>query len=297
MESIQSRLVKLLLRLIRKNKLWKKSGGKLEKGIKRRRRLSFEPPRQIRNHLSIKKTEAHGHVYYEMKPLQFETEMQILYTHGGGYVNRITKHHWLFLSRLVNELECTITVPLYPLAPEHTYKDTYKFIYPLYQQIAGKVKNPSNLVLMGDSAGGGIALALARLINEKQDPKPARIILISPWLDLHLTNPEIKAIEKKDPFLVRDGVVEAGKMYAGDTERSHYLLSPALGKLSDLGEMTIVMGTHDILAPDARKLVKKAKEQGVTIDYYEAAKMVHVFPFFTFPEARTAFRYIAEKLK
>ncbi|GGF26825.1 esterase [Halobacillus andaensis] len=296
MESIRSKQFKIILKLAGKKIFWRKSGEMLKEGIATRRLLNHEPPQKLRDNFSIKKVEMNGHYYYEMKPLKPENDLHIFYTHGGGYVHKITRQHWKFLGRLADKLRCTITIPLYPLAPEHTYQQTFDFVYALYEQVVNKVEDPSNLVFMGDSAGGGLALALAQLLHEKQAPQPGKIILISPWLDLHLSNPEVEAIEKYDPFLTRTGVIEAGKMYAGDADRSLYLLSPINGDVTGLGEISIFMGSHDILAPDARKFVKKAKEQGKEIDYHEAQHMIHVYPIFNFPEARAALQQIISKI-
>src|SRR5699024_7178341 len=198
------------------------------------------------------------------------------YIHGGAYVYRISRLHWNFLSRLVNELHCTIIVPLYPLAPEHTYQHTLSFIYEFYRQQVKTVERGANMVLMGDSAGGGLALALAQLLKEKQHKQPEQIILISPWLDVSLSNPEVTPIEKQDPFLVRDGLIEAGKMYAGHTDTQHPKVSPLYGDLNGLGKITLFMGTHDILVADARKFVKRVKQQGGSSDYIEAPNRVHI---------------------
>src|SRR5699024_4751601 len=205
--------------------------------------------------------------------------------------------HWFFLSKLVHALNCTIIVPLYPLAPEHTYEDTLHFVYDLYMQKTDTMKNFEDIILMGDSAGGGLALVLAQLLKVKQLPQPEQIILISPWLDLSLSNPEIAPIEKKDPFLLRAGLIEAGKMYAGKTDTKDPKVSPLYGELNGLAAITMLMGSHDILAADARKLVEIAKQQGISIDYIEAANMVHIYPIYNFPESRIALEQIVERIE
>lgn len=160
---------------------------------------------------------------------------------------------------------------------------------PCVRQQASTLKKSSDMVLMGDSAGDELALALAQLLNERKIQQPGNIILISPWLDLSLANSEIQAIEKHDPFLGRSGAVEVGKMYAGNTDPLHYLLSPLYGELNRLAEITLFMGTYDILVADARKFVKIASEQGIDVSYFEVPKMIHVYPIFNFPEAKIAF--------
>jgi len=293
-ESLKSRGFKLLLKLTRSRKFWEKSGEDLIKAIEIRRRLSDEPPKKLLNKISIKKGELNGNVYYELQPKQKKEGKTIFYVHGGAYVYRISRLHWNFLSKLVDELNCTIIVPLYPLAPEHTHQHARSFVYTLYMQQLNKMKDPENIILMGDSAGGGLALVLAQSLKEKQLAQPKQIILIAPWLDVSLTNPAIAPIEKHDPFLVRNGLIEAGKMYAGSTDTKDPKVSPLYGNLTGLAPITMFMGSHDILAADARKFVSIAKEQGVPVHYVEAPKMVHIYPIYNFPESRLALRQIVE---
>lgn len=297
LESLQSKWFKILLRLVGRKRFWEMTGEELKKGIAKRRLLNHEPPKELQQRLNIEKKELNGHFYYEIHPLEKTSKKHIFYLHGGAYVHKITKYHWDFLGRLANELKCTITVPLYPLAPEHTYKQTFDFVNPLYMKQIGTIDNPNDVVLMGDSAGGGLALALAQLLSEKQIQQPGNIILISPWLDLSLENPEIDSIDKYDPFLSKSGAIEAGKMYAGETDRKHFLLSPMYGELNGLGDITLFMGTHDILVADARRFVKIAKEQGKVINYFEGPQMIHVYPIFTFPESKSALEQIVNKIK
>jgi len=296
-ESLKSRGFKLLLKLSRSKQFWEKSGDDLIKAIDKRRMLSDEPPKKLLQKIKIKKGEINGNYYYELQPNQETDNTSIFYLHGGAYVYRISRLHWNFLGKLVDEANCTIILPLYPLAPEHNYKHTLSFIYALYMQQINTMKNPEDMILMGDSAGGGLALVLAQLLKEKQITQPEQLILISPWLDLSLTNPEIASIEKHDPFLVSSGLRQAGKMYAGLADLKHPEVSPLYGELNGLSPITMFMGTHDILAADARKLVAIAKKQGIPIHYIEAPKMIHIYPIYNFPESRIALSQIVKKIK
>lgn len=291
LQSIQSKVFKILLKLVRRKKFWYKTGDALRKGIAKRRKKDYTPPTSLVESMQITLHEENGFSYYMINETVATDSTHILYVHGGGYIHRITKYHWHFLGRLAKELQCTITVPIYPLAPEYTYKDTFAFVVPLYENILTKSR-AENTVIMGDSAGGGLALSLIQLLKKKDVPLPMQTILISPWLDLTLENNLIDKIDPVDPFLAKIGAIEAGQMYAGGTDRHHYLLSPLYGDLTGLGRVAIFMGTHDILVADARKLVQKMETEGSPIMYYEYLNMVHVFPLFTFPEAKKAFKQI-----
>ncbi|RYG72964.1 alpha/beta hydrolase [Lentibacillus lipolyticus] len=296
-ESVKSKGFKWLLKLTRSRKFWEKSGEDLRKAIEIRRMLSDEPPKKLLKRINIKKGDINGKVYYELQPKQETDNKTIFYVHGGAYVYRISKLHWNFLGKLVDELHCTIIVPLYPLAPEHTHQHTLAFMYTLYRQLMNTMKHPETIILMGDSAGGGLALLLAQLLKEKQLEQPGQMILISPWLDVSLTNPDIAPIEKHDPFLVKTGLKEAGKMFAGTTDTKHPKVSPLYGELNGLAPITMFMGSHDILAADARKFVAIAEEQGVPVHYVEAPKMIHIYPIYNFPESRVALEQMVEKIK
>ncbi|GAA0564655.1 hypothetical protein GCM10009415_53950 [Chitinophaga japonensis] len=166
----------------------------------------------------------------------------------------------------------------------------------LYEQLT-QIVPPANLTLMGDSAGGGFALALAQKLWHEGLPQPGRIILLSPWLDITLSNPGIKEINKIDPFLGIAGLQEAGRIYAGEMDPSGYLLSPINGILEGLGKISVFTGSRDILVADARKLRQLAASKGIEIDYYEYKEMFHAWMLLNFPESQKAKQQIIDLLQ
>lgn len=297
MESFQSEFVKVLLRLVRLNKMWKVTGEELRKKIEKKQLSdNHEPPKPIQKRFNIRKKEMNGHCYYVVKPLNDIGNKHILYLHGGGYVYTIMSLHWEFLSRLADSLNCTITVPIYPLAPKYNYQDVFEMILPIYQQIILEVE-PENVVLMGDSAGGGIGLALAQLLKEKGLSQPGNIILISPALDLSFNNPEIEAVKKYDPISAVPALLDIGKWYGKDTNLQNYLVSPIYGSFDGLGKISLFTGTHDITNPDARKFKAMADVKGIHINYFEYPFMLHVWPLFSFPESKKATEQILQIIK
>lgn len=227
-----------------------------------------------------------------------KTSTIILYFHGGSYMGEITQEHWNFLEKVINNTGATVILPDYPLTPKYNYKDVFNMVEPLYNEIVSKI-NLDNFMVMGDSAGGGLALALEEKIvadtnalstqedseEIKQDEMgviydyklPAKTILISPWLDVRLENPEINEVQKYDKQLNKDTLKLAGIAYAGSDGINSYLVNPIDGDLSKLKNITIFTGTYDILNPDVHVLEQRAKEQGITIKVKEYEGASHIW--------------------
>ena len=201
----------------------------------------------------------------------------ILYFHGGAYVAEATTLHWDFLEKLANDTKSTIVMPDYPLTPKYTYKDVFNMVEPLYKEIISKV-DVKNLVMMGDSAGGGITLALAEKISQNNIQLPSKTILISPWLNVTLTNEKIKEVQKNDKDLNKEKLLIAGISYARDEEGTKsYLVNPINGPLSKLKNVIIYTGTYDILNPDTHLLQEKAKKEGIAIQIKEYEQAPHIW--------------------
>lgn len=200
----------------------------------------------------------------------------ILYFHGGAYVAEATTLHWDFLEKLANDTKSTIVMPDYPLTPKYTYKDVFNMVEPLYKEIISKV-DVKNLVMMGDSAGG-ITLALAEKISQNNIQLPSKTILISPWLDVTLTNEKIKEVQKNDKDLNKEKLLIAGISYARDEEgMKSYLVNPINGPLSKLKNVIIYTGTYDILNLDTHLLQEKAKKEGIDIQIKEYEQAPHIW--------------------
>lgn len=289
MPSIESKLFYQLLRFINKKKFLEMQFAF--------RRFDFysckEPPKEIYKSCNVEKSHASGRNVFTLSPKNGVSSTHILYLHGGAYVQNFMKQHWRFLAMLVKETNCTVTAPDYPLAPEYSYKDAFEMLMPLYGEIVNRV-TPDALMLMGDSAGGGLALALAQTIKREQWRQPDQLILLSPWLDITLNNPAIEEVDRLDPFLSVKGLRQAGLAYARDADPNCFLLSPINGTLEQVGKISIFIGSHDLLVADARKLKSMADKRNVPVNYREYPGMVHVWMFLSFPEARLAQKEICD---
>lgn len=295
MRSIQSWIVeRILKRLSNKNNF---TNEKLYAKFLKKRQIENEKPYVLPAYLpgrfDIKKQKFDGMDYYTLHQKNNTSKKSILYLHGGGYIEQPSIYHWNFLRKIAKETNAKIYVPIYPKAPNHQYKESFDKVLPIYEWIL-ETSDKENIILMGDSAGGGFALALAQLLLERGLPQPRHIILLSPWLDITMKNPGAYALEHKDPMLGIYGLIQMGKAYAGDTDPNTYLLSPINGRMNGLGEMTLFVGTHEIFLPDVRRFRDMAAAEGVKINYFEYPKMNHIFVLYPIPEGRKAVKEIAD---
>ena len=207
-----------------------------------------------------------------------KSNIKILYFHGGSYMAEATKQHWEFIENLVNDTGATVILPDYPLTPKYNYKDVFNMVIPLYKEIQQKINVNNELILMGDSAGGGLALALLESLTQEENiVMPRKTILISPWLDVRLNNSEIEKSQEKDKKLNKEALKLSGIAYAGEDGINSYLVNPIDGDLSKLTNLTIFTGTNDILNPDVHVLQEKAKQMDVRIDVKEYENATHIW--------------------
>lgn len=205
-----------------------------------------------------------------------KTKYTILYIHGGSYVAEVTKNHWEFIKQIAIDTNATIIVPDYPLTPKYTYKEVFEMMDPFYKDIVEKV-DLKHFLIMGDSSGGGMALALEEKLSQEGISMPAKTILISPWLDVRLTNPSIDKVQKVDKELNKETLKLAGLAYAGEEGINNYLVNPIDGDISKLKNITIFTGTNDILNPDVHVLKEKAEEVGIQINIKEYKQAGHIW--------------------
>jgi acetyl esterase/lipase len=291
--SIQSKLFNIFLRLINKKKFLDKQLA----GNKFYRFTRSTPTSIVFQNCFVYRFQINGRNVFNLQSKnKTGCNNHILYLHGGAYVQGFNKYHWQFLAWLVKATGCVIIAPDYPLAPEHTHKEAFEMVTTLYKHLLLTV-NPDNLILMGDSSGGGFALALAQKLRNEQSVPPSQIILLSPWLDITLANPEISKIANNDPFLEAESLRKAGNLYAGNVAADHHLLSPIYGSLQGLGRISLFIGSNEILIADARKLKSIAEESGIEINYHEYTGMVHAWMFLNLPESKQAREQIVDIVK
>lgn len=234
--------------------------------------IETKEPEEIKQRCNLNTENYQGRKVFIITPKEeTKNNLTILYFHGGSYVAEASKEHWDFLERLVVDTKATVILPDYPLTPKYNYKDVFAMVEPFYKEVVNKVDS-KNLILMGDSAGGGLGLALLEKVSQEEIAMPRKTILISPWLDIRLNNPKIQEVQKQDKELSKENLKLAGISYAGEDGINSYLVNPIDGDLSKLQNVTIFTGTSDILNPDVTVLKEKAEKVKVEIEIKEYEK-------------------------
>lgn len=255
----------------------------------------IEPPRSIRKRVDVTLEERDGWPVYTLRPRVgparggaiSDVGPKALYLHGGTYVFQIAHQHWTLIADLAHSTGTAFVVPIYPLAPAETAATIVSTAAAMAAELIGEA-GASRFALLGDSAGGGMALAVAMRLRDAGVPAPHVTVLISPWLDISGTDPQLQVIQPRDPWLAVPGSHAAGRIYRGELREDDPMVSPINGSLENLGPITMFSGTRDILNADAHRLVARAAEAGLPLDYHEVPEMIHVYPLLPIREAREA---------
>jgi len=213
-------------------------------------------------------------------PEDASSKKTILFIHGGGYVAGSINSHRDLASRLGKEAKAEVLLINYRLAPEHPYPAGLNDAFESYKYLLDQNLSPEQVSIAGDSAGGGLALALLAKIKETKTPMPGSAVFMSPWIDLENKNPSIKGQESVDPMLDKRMLDQTTKLYAGNQDITNPLVSPINSNLKDLCPILIHVGENEVLLDDSLILAKKAKEHGVDANIEVFEEMFHVFQYF-----------------
>ena len=224
-----------------------------------------------------------------------EPDYLVLYLHGGAYINDASAAHWSFCDKLVQKANAEVVFPIYPLTPNHTWDETFDLVTTVYQEILDAANVP--VVIMGDSAGGGLAVAFCEYIGKLGLSQPDKLILFSPWMDISMSNPDAANYEASDPMLSAYGLIEMGKCWAGDLDIRDYRVSPIFGDISALRNVYLFVGTREIFYPDVTEFYSMLQEQGIPSELYIGEGMNHVYPLYPIPEATEALEQVCEILR
>ena len=218
----------------------------------------------------------------------------ILYLHGGAYINDANSNYFKVCDKLAQKMNAEVIFPIYPLAPNHTWEETFSLLTDIYEDKLNNSEIP--VIIMGDSAGGGLSVAFCEYLAELGLSQPDKMILFSPWMDISMSNPEAADYEAVDPMLSAYGLVEMGKCWAGDLDIKDYKVSPIFGDISSLQNVYLFVGTREIFYPDVTEFYEMLKEQGVSSELYIGEGMNHVYTLYPIPEAEEALEQVCEIL-
>ena len=229
-----------------------------------------------------------------MHPPQGGSDRVILYLHGGGYMMGSFEDSAEMVGRVARGSGASVLAVGYRLAPEHQYPAALDDAFGAYRWLLQNGHDSRRIVVMGDSAGGGLALAVAVRARDEGLPLPAGAALLSPFLDMTLSGSTLDT-NVNDP-LVNRGLLEFTiQAYLGDGDRTNPLCSPLFADLTGLPPLLIQVGGAEGLLDDARRLAGNAKECGVEVTLQVSDEMPHIFQFYAWiPEAQQATASIAE---
>ena len=222
-----------------------------------------------------------------------DLEHVILQLHGGGYMGSIRNAYYVFAG-LYNELSHGMNVccPDYRVAPENPYPAALEDAYATYKWLMTRAGyKPGNIILAGDSAGGGLCMALTMYLRDHGEPLPGGIIAMSPWTDLTASGESYETNFDKDPLYggTKESLIYINS-YPGDHDKTDPYISPAFGSFKDFPPMLIQVGSNEMLLSDSEIVAAKARDEGVRLRLTVYEGMFHVFQmaYTAIPESKKA---------
>lgn len=292
--SIQNKMVGVLLRLNGRNRPFR-SAEQLRQSLQGPpSKLSQpDPPSALRQQHAVYEYVAEDALIgpwpvFRIEPRDAEPRATLVFLHGGAHVRQANKLHWRLVSELVSAGKVRVIFPKFPVAPAATAGEILPAIAQVVTEAIADFAEQGPVRMMGDSAGGGLVLASAMLMRDAGSRLPDALLLISPWLDVTMTDPSQPLVASKDPILAIPGLAEAGRLWAGELSADDPLVSPLFGDYSHLPPMTVMCGSYDLLVADSRRLVESARAAGIPVNYVESAGMFHDYPLLPTPEGAAA---------
>jgi acetyl esterase/lipase len=222
----------------------------------------------------------------------------IFYTHGGGYVSGSCSDHRGFVAKFVQGSGVGALLYEYRLAPEHPFPAALEDTLTAYRWLLSQSVSPSRIIIVGESAGGGLCLATLLALRDHGIPLPAAAVALSPWTDLRLTGESNRTRAKVSIDPVGMSMV-CSQYYAGDEDPGLPYISPLYGDLHGLPPLLIYVGNDEMGRDDSTRFAEKAKAAGVDVTLRVGEGMVHCYPLFAplFPEATQAMQEICAFIK
>lgn len=204
----------------------------------------------------------------------------ILHFHGGAFFAGSTHTHRALASELAVRGEAEVFLLNYRLAPEHVYPAALDDGLAAYAALRAQGYAAGDIVLGGDSGGCAHALSLALHLRDAGEPLPAGIFMISPFVDLTLSNPSVAGRRERDPMVTATALRRGADGYRGALGPRDPRVSPLFADLRGLPPLLVQAGSDEILVDDARLLAERARAAGVSVECQVFAGMWHNFQMF-----------------
>ena len=231
-------------------------------------------------------------------PAGADPKKAIFYTVGGGYVSGNCNDHRTLVAKVVHISGISILMFDHRLAPEDPYPAALEDSLQAYRWLLDQGYDSHNILMMGESAGGGLCLATLLASRDKGMPLPIAAVALSPWTDLALTGDSYRTRAKV--CISPPGMnVVCSKYYVGDHDPTDPYISPLYGDLHGLPPLYICVGDYETMRDDSTRFAAKAKDAGVDTTLVVGKKMIHCYPLMAplFPEATQALNEICDFIK
>ena len=189
----------------------------------------------------------------------------ILFFHGGGYVSGSVAIHKLLCVSLARAAGMRILLPEYRLAPENPFPAALEDAISAYRWLMAQEFKPADIIIAGDSAGGGLALATALALRDAGEALPIAVVCLSPWADLTLTGKSYQSKAKTDPVLTAEKLRRWASSYTDEKNLTNPLVSPVYADFHGFPPLLIQVGSEEVVLDDATQVTEKAKAAGVDV--------------------------------
>lgn len=231
-----------------------------------------------------------------LRPKNARKDKVLLYLHGGAYVMGSPRTHRQLVSHIVRAAGVVAVLPDYRLAPEHPFPAAIDDAVAVYRALLESGFRAEDIIISGDSAGGGLSMATLLQLRHAGIPMPAAAVLLSPFLDITGSGESATTRADRDPwFDIADLHVVAGYYCPDESEWHNPLVSPVFANVAGLPPMLIQVGDDEILLSDSTRLAEKLEAEGIEVELEVWPHMWHVFQMFIhkMPESGVAVRKIA----
>ncbi len=290
--SIQAKMVREFIRIVTSERLL---GPKIQDGTFRKKVIEPAwhcPDGYASLRLSIKNCDIEI-----LTPVYRKSEMAVLQLHGGGYIGKL-KNAYRDFAKLYSDMRGGMRVFTldYRVAPENPYPAALDDAYQAYCFMRGLGYKGGQIILAGDSAGGGLALALCGYLRDRNLELPAAAVLMSPWTDLTASGASYEENYTKDPLFgnTRESMIYNGE-YCGSHDPKDPYISPLFGEFTGFPPMLFQTGSIEMLLSDTTEAVKKARAAGCEVQETIYEGMFHVFQMAMnrMPESEKAWEEVA----